>query len=500
MTRFLIGQVCSALGVKPHVLRYWERHVDLLNPAKDRSGRRVYSLSDVQLLFRIKYLIYTRGMSVEGASRKIFEEVGGGGPNRKAAIDALRGELLRASLGVQRLEGRLSGSAGSAESAGSAGSTESVGEPRPGAPAPTARSQMNVETLPGPDAVRSRLAVRRRFELDRTLRELDTEPTRTLLSMVRAKLGPASGGEEVPSSTRRARRGEQEAEHRSGGSADTEGARALLSNSPVLVVTPAPEHGHTVQSYPGLLPLLGRRFETVLDRIGTRLAELAQEWGQAPTWVISTRRAVAAAVRDHLAYRRSYGLPDGHIRVAEEPRLPVLAADGRLVIDSTGRIPRYELPFLSALHLMARAFDAWDATAAQPSVGLIVPLTNALPRVPDLEFMGRHLGGEEEVSLKVVRAENGLFPTGEALIRTDVLDALLTRVHLHSRHAVVRRFAVDDDIIEVDALRAVFGPKDVLAVAGRGAVFEVDADTETAFLRSPAEWDSCSERVNAQLK
>ncbi|MFP3960193.1 MAG: MerR family transcriptional regulator, partial [Spirochaetaceae bacterium] len=109
MTRFLIGQVCTALGVKPHVLRYWERNVALLSPAKDRSGRRVYTLRDVQLLFRLKYLIQTRRMSVEGASRKLMEEAQGGGQNRKAAIDALRGELLRSSVAGRRLGIRLDG-------------------------------------------------------------------------------------------------------------------------------------------------------------------------------------------------------------------------------------------------------------------------------------------------------------------------------------------------------------------------------------------------------
>src|SRR6056297_631345 len=103
MSRFLIGQVCNALGVRAHVLRYWERHVELLSPAKDRSGRRMYTLRDVQLLFRLKYLVYTRGMSVEGASRKLVEEVQGGGQNRKAALDSLRGDLFRVSLGAQRL-------------------------------------------------------------------------------------------------------------------------------------------------------------------------------------------------------------------------------------------------------------------------------------------------------------------------------------------------------------------------------------------------------------
>jgi DNA-binding transcriptional MerR regulator len=96
MRHLTIGEVCRALRVKPHIVRYWEQEIGILSPTKDRGGRRRYSLSDLQLLFRIKYLIYERKFTVPGAAQLLVEEVNGDSANAKAQIHAVRAELLRA--------------------------------------------------------------------------------------------------------------------------------------------------------------------------------------------------------------------------------------------------------------------------------------------------------------------------------------------------------------------------------------------------------------------
>jgi DNA-binding transcriptional MerR regulator len=99
---FTIGEVCRSLGVKPHIVRYWEREIGVLSPSKDLAGRRVYTLADLQLLFRIKYLIQERKFTVEGAAQKLLEETGGAAADAKARIHALRAELLRALDRIRR--------------------------------------------------------------------------------------------------------------------------------------------------------------------------------------------------------------------------------------------------------------------------------------------------------------------------------------------------------------------------------------------------------------
>ncbi|MFP4114069.1 MAG: MerR family transcriptional regulator [Spirochaetota bacterium] len=94
MRRYSIGEVCEALGVKPHIVRYWEQEIGILSPSKDRGGRRAYTHADLQLLFRIKFLVQERKYTVQGAAMKILEEASGTQADAKARIHEVRGALL----------------------------------------------------------------------------------------------------------------------------------------------------------------------------------------------------------------------------------------------------------------------------------------------------------------------------------------------------------------------------------------------------------------------
>ncbi len=66
-----IGEVARALGVKSHVLRYWEQHFPMLRPLKRSGGRRYYRPEDVALLTRIEALVNQRGHTLKGARQAI---------------------------------------------------------------------------------------------------------------------------------------------------------------------------------------------------------------------------------------------------------------------------------------------------------------------------------------------------------------------------------------------------------------------------------------------
>src|SRR4029079_15640997 len=68
---FSIGEVCQLTDLKPHVLRYWESQFRFLNPAKNRSGNRVYQRSEIELIMLVKHLLYTEKDTIEGARQKI---------------------------------------------------------------------------------------------------------------------------------------------------------------------------------------------------------------------------------------------------------------------------------------------------------------------------------------------------------------------------------------------------------------------------------------------
>jgi DNA-binding transcriptional MerR regulator len=77
---FKIGEVCEIAGVKPFVLRYWETEFPELAPAKGAGGQRTYTRGDVQLILRIKQLLYEERFTVAGAKKRLSEELAGAAP------------------------------------------------------------------------------------------------------------------------------------------------------------------------------------------------------------------------------------------------------------------------------------------------------------------------------------------------------------------------------------------------------------------------------------
>ena len=69
-----ISEVSELVGVKPHVLRYWETQFSVLRPRKNRAGNRMYRPEEVKLLLRIKELLYARRFTIEGARKRLLED------------------------------------------------------------------------------------------------------------------------------------------------------------------------------------------------------------------------------------------------------------------------------------------------------------------------------------------------------------------------------------------------------------------------------------------
>jgi len=71
---FKIGEVSELLGVEPYVLRYWESEFPGLSPKKSGTGHRLYRRKDVELLLRIKHLLYEKRFTIEGARQSLQSE------------------------------------------------------------------------------------------------------------------------------------------------------------------------------------------------------------------------------------------------------------------------------------------------------------------------------------------------------------------------------------------------------------------------------------------
>ena len=70
-----IGEVSKALGIKPHVLRYWEEQFPTLKPTTRAGGRRYYRAEDIALVRRIDDLVNAQGYTLKGAKKALAKKV-----------------------------------------------------------------------------------------------------------------------------------------------------------------------------------------------------------------------------------------------------------------------------------------------------------------------------------------------------------------------------------------------------------------------------------------
>jgi len=68
---YRIGEVSRITGLKPHVLRYWESEFRVIKPHKEGSFQRLYRRKDLDLILKIKKLLYEDGFTIAGAKKKI---------------------------------------------------------------------------------------------------------------------------------------------------------------------------------------------------------------------------------------------------------------------------------------------------------------------------------------------------------------------------------------------------------------------------------------------
>jgi DNA-binding transcriptional MerR regulator len=78
---FTIGEVSQITLVPKHTLRYWESEFKLLRPIRKSSGQRNYHKKEVELVFKIKDLLYNKRYTIKGAKKYLI------GDKRKSLTD-----------------------------------------------------------------------------------------------------------------------------------------------------------------------------------------------------------------------------------------------------------------------------------------------------------------------------------------------------------------------------------------------------------------------------
>src|SRR6266576_4597882 len=72
---YKIGEVCKMADVQPYVLRYWETEFPALAPNKSGGGQRLYTQREIDVILRIKQLLYSEGFTIAGAKKKLEAEM-----------------------------------------------------------------------------------------------------------------------------------------------------------------------------------------------------------------------------------------------------------------------------------------------------------------------------------------------------------------------------------------------------------------------------------------
>ena len=72
---YSISEVSKITGLKQYVLRYWETEFSQLKPPKNRAGNRTYRQNDIDVIHKIKELLYKKKFTIVGARKQLESPV-----------------------------------------------------------------------------------------------------------------------------------------------------------------------------------------------------------------------------------------------------------------------------------------------------------------------------------------------------------------------------------------------------------------------------------------
>jgi len=71
---FKIGEVGEIAGLPSYVLRFWESEFSKINPKRTPAGQRLYRKSDIELILKIKHLLYEKKFTIQGAKKYLSSQ------------------------------------------------------------------------------------------------------------------------------------------------------------------------------------------------------------------------------------------------------------------------------------------------------------------------------------------------------------------------------------------------------------------------------------------
>ncbi|MDR1317788.1 MAG: MerR family transcriptional regulator [Spirochaetales bacterium] len=381
MRRLGIGEVCRLLDIKPHVLRYWEEEISFLEPEKNVGGRRMYGDTEMNLLYRLKYLIVEKRLTVEGAKLALLDEMSGPSGNEKAEILAQRRNLLDSLAGLDRLKEKTSDLIGSSFIPPDQEYLREIWKDLP------VRKRRNLS-----------------FDLIRLPRNLFT-----LLGAIHAGSPPDAafpGLELVPRGSVR------------GG---FEEARQRIAEGRLALVTIVPEMRSEISGVPGKdAPAVSDKIATALVRLARAIKEGSREYGKMPLWYIFTppgkfspdydpvqEKKAPQSFRGLLSREDSLFFDEENIVFSRQPFFPYLDSQGRPLLEKDGHIAGYASGMAGVfLVISSPAFQRGLASRGIDTLNML-PINRFSLNFPDRELLAGHCQRGAGLSVLCLAAGSG---------------------------------------------------------------------------------------------
>ena len=422
MKSWSIGEVARFLGVKPHVIRYWESELPLLSPRKGLSGRREYSGSEIRLLLRFRHLLYDKKFTIEGAKGRLWEELGASAdPDLAARFSEMRTDLIDALMTVRRAHG---------------GNTTGEGEEMPEKPASSrmekpASSRMEKPASSPMEPASSRMRTRkltdgRRHQGKARLDGTGT-PVRPLARAPRADEKTASRRPRRPrplpcpdSFAKGSRRRKQVPAPRRPlrtlspplcvarrSSVDREAAdlgEDHIRRGRTALLTVAGGQGSRLgfDGPKGMFPVTPLRRLTLFAWFAEKLLAARRRYGVVIPWLIMTGSQNHRATQEYFEKQEWFGLGRDTVRLFMQGSLPSLSPEGRLLLGPDGGLLVNPDGHGGVIDALRRS----GGLAAMQEQGVeqlfYFQVDNPLVRAPDPVFLGFHCREGARISSKVI--------------------------------------------------------------------------------------------------
>ncbi len=92
---FTIGEVSKITHIKTHILRYWEKEFEILEPSKRRGNRRYYTQDDILTILKINNLVSSQGFTIDGAKQKLSSTASKNDSKQNIAFTILKKDIQK---------------------------------------------------------------------------------------------------------------------------------------------------------------------------------------------------------------------------------------------------------------------------------------------------------------------------------------------------------------------------------------------------------------------